>query len=135
MKSIIIQYKNIEEYSRAYKDFESRGFNVAVVLGMELSLTIKGEEIGWLTIIGCEEFERDMERERKGELDELNAWYGQQNFDMVEKITGIDIWGAYEDDDIEEGDTEKVSRTQALNEAREVWDKMSIDAKAEWKNA
>lgn len=60
MKNVIIQYSTVDEYSLAYKDFTERGFNVAVVIGMELSLMIKGDEIAWLTITGCAEFEKDM---------------------------------------------------------------------------
>jgi hypothetical protein len=60
MKNVIIQYSTVDEYSRAYKDFTERGINVSVVIGMELALTIKGEEIAWLTITGCAEFEKDM---------------------------------------------------------------------------
>ena len=63
MKNVIIQYSTAEEYSRSYKDFTARGINVAVVVGMELSLIIKGDEIAWLTITGCAEFEKDMIRQ------------------------------------------------------------------------
>ena len=65
MKNVIIQYSTVDEYSRAYKDFTERGINVSVVIGIELALTIKGEEIAWLTITGCDEFEKDMIREGK----------------------------------------------------------------------
>ena len=65
MKNVIIQYSTVDEYSRAYKDFTERGISVAVVIGMELSLIIKGDEIAWLTITGCEEYEKDMIREGK----------------------------------------------------------------------
>ena len=70
---------------------------------------------------------------QNNQLEELNAWYGQQPFDMVEQITGIDIWNACEDDELGNLDDGRISRTQALDEAREVWDKMSLSAKLEWK--
>ena len=50
MKNIIIAYDTAEEYSKAYTDLKAAGFNVAVVVGMELALTVKGEEVGNLII-------------------------------------------------------------------------------------
>ena len=62
MKKVIIQYGNFDEYSKAYSDFEARGFNVAVVMGLEFAISINADEIAWLTIMGCAEFEKDMIR-------------------------------------------------------------------------
>ena len=63
--------------------------------------------------------------------EELNDWYGRQPFDTVEKITGVDIGGAVESDDIEEDDEETVSRDEALDEAKKFWNKMTLTEKRE----
>jgi hypothetical protein len=64
---------------------------------------------------------------------ELNDWYGKQPFDNVEKITRVQIWLHPEADDIKEGDTETKSRDEALDEAKEVWNKMHFLEKEAWR--
>ena len=59
----------------------------------------------------------------------LNIFFGQSDFDTVQNITGVDVWGAYEEDEIEEGDTDKVSRNEALDEAKKVWDEFTLEEK------
>ena len=54
MKSIIILYNTWEEYHSDYLKFKQQGFNVAVVVGMELGLTIRGHEISKLTLVSAE---------------------------------------------------------------------------------
>ena len=66
---------------------------------------------------------------KKLTLTELNDWYGAQPFNVVEKITNVDIWGCPEGDDIEDDDTTTVCRDEALDNARKVWNKMSFEEK------
>ena len=60
----------------------------------------------------------------------LNVWYGQSDFDTVEKITGVDIWNCPENDDIEDKDLPTTKdRSTALEEAEVVWNKLSTEEK------
>ncbi len=77
----------------------------------------------------------ESEFEKGGTIKDLNDWYGRQPFDNVEKITGVDIWGASEADDIADEDTTTVSRDEALDEAKKIWDKMSLSQKQEWRDS
>ena len=51
MKEIILVYANFEEYSRAYTRYESAGFDVAVVVGMEYAISIDGDKVAWVDIV------------------------------------------------------------------------------------
>lgn len=63
----------------------------------------------------------------------LNEWYGRQPFDNVEKITGVDIWGHREAEFIDlETEPDEISRDQALDEARKVWNSLSVEMKQMW---
>ena len=63
---------------------------------------------------------------------ELDSWYFRQPFDNVERITGVDIWNCPESDDIEDWDSWTVSRDEALDSARDIWDEMSDEEKLYW---
>jgi len=51
MKKIILVYDNFEDYSMAYTKYESAGFDVAVVVGMEYAISIDGDKVAWVDIV------------------------------------------------------------------------------------
>ena len=50
MKKIILIFNSWEEYSAAYKKYQSEGFEVAVVAGLENAISIEGSQVAWLDI-------------------------------------------------------------------------------------
>ena len=66
-------------------------------------------------------------------LECLNDWYGRQPFDNVEKITNVDIWNSPEADEIDLDDTETKSRDEILDEAKKVWNELSLEEKGNWR--
>lgn len=61
MKKVIIVYNTVEEYQSAYRNFNQDGFDVSVVVGIELALCIQGDEIAWLTIVNANKYAKDNE--------------------------------------------------------------------------
>lgn len=59
----------------------------------------------------------------------VNAWYGQQDFDTVEKLTNINIWNTVEDDEDDDVIEDAGSREAALDEAKTEWNKRSTELK------
>ena len=51
MKKIVLIYNSWEEYSVAYKKYESRGFEVAVVAGIENAISLNASEIDYIAIV------------------------------------------------------------------------------------
>jgi len=59
----------------------------------------------------------------------LDAWFEKEvDFDGMESITGIDIWNAPEEGDMEPGDT-RASRFDMMKKAQAVWDGFTISEK------
>jgi hypothetical protein len=62
----------------------------------------------------------------------LTDWYCGQPFEIVKKITGIDPMDAEETDDLPSewtSDTSDICRDDLICEAREVWNKLSLEEK------
>jgi hypothetical protein len=54
---------------------------------------------------------------------QLNEWYCEQDFDKVSKITGINPMDYQEGFEMDDDDTE-LSRDEAIDEARKIWNEM-----------
>ena len=67
-------------------------------------------------------------KELSKKLEDLNDWYGRQPFDNVLKITGIDLFDYPEVDEMEEND-QMCSRDEAIDEAKEKWNELSLEEK------
>ena len=50
MKKIILIFNSWEEYSAAYKKYQSEGLEVSVVAGLENAISIEGSQVAWLDI-------------------------------------------------------------------------------------
>lgn len=62
MKKVIIFYNTVEEYQAAYRNLKQGGFDVSVVVGVELALCIQGDEIAWLTIVNADRYASEIRK-------------------------------------------------------------------------